>query len=414
MKILLKVFISVSLILLFAACDKENTSEKAYVITLDETGALFNGNKLKEYDYTWNINIEDGKEYYEGEKPDGDIYVAHDIYYFPLIDEKDFVVKKYNGDKEWVTYCKKEEYKNYIFGTLPKKSEKFPNNMMHTSEEAYENKVLHITKAGNYFLEGKWHGQVLIDLGKDAYDNEKQKVKIILNGVDITCDVGPAILFNNVYECDNAFKDRNSYTNEVDTSNAGARIIIADDSTNNIVGSNVFRMLKPKFKDEKEKAQSKRFKLDSTIFSLMSLEIDAEEKQNGVLNITSTTYEGLGSELHLTINGGIINIQSQDDGINVNEEDVSVFTMNDGTLTISAGNGAEGDAIDSNGYIVINGGTVDGTSPSVSDYMFDSNCGTTISHSAKIIADVAGGIVEKKPNNIPLDFKPNKKFPEPK
>ena len=46
----------------------------------------------------------------------------------------------------------------------------------------------------------------------------------------------------------------------------------------------------------------------------------------------------------------------EDDGINVNEDNVSVFTMNGGTLHIFAGLGAEGDGIDSNGYIVVNGG----------------------------------------------------------
>ena len=50
---------------------------------------------------------------------------------------------------------------------------------------------------------------------------------------------------------------------------------------------------------------------------------------SGVLNITST-FEGLDTELHLTVNGGNINIFSQDDGINVNEDGVSVLTVNGG------------------------------------------------------------------------------------
>ena len=35
-----------------------------------------------------------------------------------------------------------------------------------------------------------------------VFNDETQKVFIILNGVDITCSVAPAIIFKNAYECD--------------------------------------------------------------------------------------------------------------------------------------------------------------------------------------------------------------------
>ena len=77
-----------------------------------------------------------------------------------------------------------------------------------------------------------------------------------------------------------------------------------------------------------------------------------------VLNIKAEN-EGLDSELHLTINGGQINIVSGNDGINTNEDNVSVTTMNGGFLTIKVdGSTGEGDGIDSNGWLVINGGVV--------------------------------------------------------
>jgi hypothetical protein len=89
----------------------------------------------------------------------------------------------------------------------------------------------------------------------------------------------------------------------------------------------------------------------------MSMNIGGGELGNGILNIVAEN-EGLDSELHLTINGGVISILSEDDGINTNEDGVSVTTINGGTLLINAGLGDEGDGIDSNGYLVINGGEI--------------------------------------------------------
>ena len=56
---------------------------------------------------------------------------------------------------------------------------------------------------------------------------------------------------------------------------------------------------------------------------------------------------------------GYINIRSGNDGINTNEDGVSVTAINGGTLNIVVtGTTGEGDGIDSNGWLVINGGTV--------------------------------------------------------
>ena len=96
----------------------------------------------------------------------------------------------------------------------------------------------------------------------------------------------------------------------------------------------------------------------AAFYSRMSMNINGEKENSGVLNINAEN-EGLDSELHLTINGGNINIKSGNDGINTNEDGVSVTTINGGNLTIQvAGTTGEGDGIDSNGWLVINGGTV--------------------------------------------------------
>lgn len=238
----------------------------------------------------------------------------------------------------------------------------------HTAEEAAKHTVVNITKPGTYRLSGELsYGQIFVSVGKEETD----KVTLILDNVDINCSVAPAIFFKEVYECDgDATTETASST--VDTSNAGAHVIIADDSTNNITGSHVAKI----YKDNKE--QKKRYKYDGVFYSCMSMTIDGEVKGNGILNIIADN-EGLDTEMHLTINGGHINIQSADDGINVNEDGISVFTMNDGTLTIYADNGLEGDAIDSNGWNVINGGTIIALAhPTSPDSGLDSDKGTLI------------------------------------
>ena len=259
--------------------------------------------------------------------------------------------------------------------------------MMHSEEEAYENAVLHIAQAGTYLIEGEWHGQIWIDLGDtdDTFADESAKVTVILNGVDVTCTVAPAIVFYSVYECDNTWEERNAHNSTADTSGAGANVIVADGTANNFAGTNVFRMLKTKYKSDDGQngangsvaLQKKARKLDGAFYSFVSMNITGGTMGTGVLNITAG-YEGLDSELHLTVNGGNVNIFSQDDGINVNEDGVSVFTLNGGSVHILAGLGREGDGIDSNGYLVINGGTLITMANPNADSGMDSDCGTYI------------------------------------
>ena len=230
----------------------------------------------------------------------------------------------------------------------------------HEQSEADAHKVIHITKPGSYILSGELSlGQIAIDLGKDAKTDPNAVVTLILNDVDITCSVAPAIIFYNVYEC--CSSDEESATKDVDTKNAGANVMIADGTENNINGSYVAKIYKSYelSEDGKEVIDSKKLhKYDGAFYSKMTMNINGGNKGTGILNIKAEN-EGLDSELHLTINGGIINITSGNDGINTNEDNVSVTTMNGGTLNIVCdGSTGEGDGIDSNGWLVINGGTV--------------------------------------------------------
>lgn len=220
----------------------------------------------------------------------------------------------------------------------------------HTAEEAAEVTVINITQPGTYRLSGKMeNGQVRVDLGKKTSEKETAVVTLVLDGLDINCEIAPAIVFKNVYEpCSDV---RETAIMEVDTSKSGANIIISDGSVNNLSGANVAKI----FRDEDE--TRKLCKQDGTITSHASLNINGEPEESGVLNINAG-FEGISSDLHMTINGGNINIVAQDDGINTKVDFTSVTTINGGNLRILAGLREDGgDGIDSNGWIVSNGGT---------------------------------------------------------
>ncbi len=276
---------------------------------------------------------------------------------------------------------------------------------MHTAQEAASHTVVHITQPGTYILSGTLSaGQIAVDLGEDAKTDPEAVVTLVLNGVDITCTVAPAVIFYNVYECDTAWVDYDegtleSYTASAqqDTSAAGANVILADGSVNTVNGSYVARIYK-------DNAESKKLhKYDGAFYSKMSMNITGEEAGTGILEIEAEN-EGLDTELHLTINGGIIRIHSQNDGINTNEDGVSVTTINGGSLHIVAGLGAEGDGIDSNGYLVINGGTVIAAANPASDSGLDADLGSYINGGSVIATGSTMDWAESDSNQVTLNL----------
>ena len=263
-----------------------------------------------------------------GTDMNSDVYMAKDIVYY-------------------------EEGKDFTYGEGTEED-------VHSAEEAAAHTVVHITQPGTYELSGSLSaGQIAVDLGEGAESDPNAVVTLILNNVDIHCSVAPAVIFYNVYECGTS--DEATATKDVDTSAAGANVIIADGSENNIYGSYVARIYKSvELNDEgTEVVDSKKLhKYDAAFYSKMSMNVNGDKDDTGVLNIKAEN-EGLDTELHLTINGGNINIESGNDGINTNEDYVSVTTVNSGTLKIRVtGSTGEGDGIDSNGWLVINGGRV--------------------------------------------------------
>ena len=193
------------------------------------------------------------------------------------------------------------------------------------TEDAARHMVVHINAPGTYVLSGKLDaGQIAVDLGEDAKDDPNAVVTLVLDNAEIACSVAPAVIFYNVYESGQPGGP------------AGAHVILAEASRNQIIGS---------YTED----------YDGALYSRMSMTISGE----GELQIYADN-EGLCSEKHLTINGGDIFIASGNDGINANADGESVVTVNGGNLTIQVTCGTgEGDGIDSNGSIVINGGTVE-------------------------------------------------------
>ena len=278
-----------------------------------------------------------------GSDPGAAVYVAHDVVYYEDRDTYD------SGNP-------------YGEGGVDER---------HSAQQAAAVSVVHVCQPGTYRLSGSISaGQIWVDLGKDAYDDNQARVVLVLDGLDIACDVAPAIVFANVYECDGAWS-LDAAGPVVDTADAGAVIVVADGSVNNVAGSHVARI----YKDNDQ--QKKLWKMDGAVYSFMSMNVEGGELGDGVLNIVADN-EGLGSELHLTFNGGNVSILSQDDGINTNEDGVSVTTVNAGTLHIVAGLGKEGDGIDSNGFLVINGGTVVSMANPRSDSGLDSDQGSYV------------------------------------
>ena len=242
----------------------------------------------------------------------------------------------------------------------------------HSADEAAAHTVVNITAPGAYRVSGKLsQGQIRIDLGEDAYEDETAVVELILSDADITCTVAPAVIFMNVYECDGNWSADTAKA-QVDTTAAGANLILEGENTVN--GSHVAKIFKDK------EGEKKLWKQDGAIYSYMSMNVYGP----GKLDLTADN-EGLDTQLHLTVNGGEIAIRSDNDGINTNEDGVSVTTVNGGDLHIIAGLGAEGDGIDSNGYLVINGGRVVACANPGADAGLDSDLGSFI-HGGTVIA----------------------------
>ena len=91
------------------------------------------------------------------------------------------------------------------------------------------------------------------------------------------------------------------------------------------------------------------------------------EINGGTFNLTAS--EGI-EATYVKINDGAINISASDDGINAGKKSTNyevTVEINGGNITIKMGSG-DTDGVDSNGNIIINGGTINVTGQSTFDY----------------------------------------------
>ncbi len=269
-----------------------------------------------------------------------------------------------------------------------------------TSEEAKKanisvDNVINIKKSGTYEFNGTLtDGQIAVDT-----NNINGDVVILLNNANITCKNAPAIFV---------------YNKETDSSVCNV-IIKTEKNSQNYISGGLIKQSVENWTDQEKIVYSieknyndegqyfERYKYDGAISSDISLTFEGE----GTLTIESQR-EGIEVKRNIIINSGNYIINSTEDGMNAAQDNESIITINGGTILVNtAKDGPQGDGIDSNGYLYINGGELYiFSNPTSQDSGLDSDLGIYI-NGGKIIA--TGNMYDEikedsKQNSVTLQF----------
>lgn len=267
---------------------------------------------------------------------------------------------------------------------------------------AENNKEYTINTEGTYTLEGTAENSTVI---VDASKNDK--IEIILKDATISNDDFPVIYVKSADECmincmGNSTLSVNKDFKADGSTNTDAVIFSKDDLTldgtgqlailsacgNGIASKNDIKM--------KGGSYTISCKLDgieakeTVVIEAGTFKLEAESdgiqaKKSLTINggdIDINAVEGL-EATYVQINDGNITINASDDGINASkksEDYEPLIEINGGNIKIVMGAG-DTDGIDSNGTIVVNGGTIDVTGQSA----FDSDMGSTFNGGTIII-----------------------------
>ena len=194
-----------------------------------------------------------------------------------------------------------------------------------TGEVQGENTLAKIVQPGKYHVQGSMQGQLLVDLGEGAVTDGNKQAEIVLDQVEIQNTYGPAIKIENVLETG-------------DTEYAGIRLNLADGTENKIDGSNSMNIYRDGDASE------------GAISTKMTMSISGN---TGKL-ILKSDLEGIESKTRLRLKGGVYDINSAEDGLNIADR----LEIEDCYIVIHAGD----DVVDSDGEMHVNATMIGSTS----------------------------------------------------
>ena len=257
-------------------------------------------------------------------------------------------------------------------------------------------KAVNINTTGDIELNGKFTGMILVNTNSINKD-----INLILNGVDIDTDTkkAPAIY---VYNKNNKIDNKVTITLKEGSKNyiEGGKLkkisLMHKDELDGYflgkssdwykeysnyygiyTGTEVEKILFAEVQASNEDIENKDPYLYYKASGTISSDIDLFFEGTGYLKVTSKNGEGIESKGSLSIDDGDYEIYSRNDCINVAKDKTIELSVNSLKAIVSLDD-KRGDAIDSNGSIIINKGNIIAISHPGKDSGLDSDLGTYI------------------------------------